>query len=236
MAPVKAGPPTRNHESIRRAARAGLALACGLLVATLAEAAPSAPVAVPGGGLPRIPAVDAANALEGKALVEALRAGGFVLYLRHTETGTVTETCDTSNLTEAGRQAARKLGEDITALKLPIDKVISSEICRVWETAKLMDVAPIETHPDLYRQPKSPEHKIGEGRWRLITQVPGKSMNRLLAGHMQHGNGSTDRLYLDMGEIIVFRPDGKGNASVVARIRAGEWEALAASVAPGGSR
>lgn len=188
---------------------------------TSKAAAPATPVA-----LPRIPAVDPAIALEGPSLVEALRGGGYVLYLRHTETGQVTEQCNVSNLTEAGRQAARKLGEDIKHLKLPFDKVISSEVCRVLETAQLMDIAPIETHPDLYRHPKSPEHKFGEGRWRLITDTPPTSKNRLLAGHMQHGNGSTDRLYLEMGEIIIFRPDGKGNAGVVARVRASEWQAL----------
>ncbi len=189
----------------------------------------------PPGGLPRIPQVDEASALSGKALLEELRRGGYVLYLRHTETGEVTPTCDKSNLTASGREEARRIGQEMRRLEIPFDKVISSEVCRVWETARLVDVAPVETHEDLHRNPKREDHRLHEGRARLIATVPPPGKNRLLVGHMQNGNGGTDRLFMDMGEVIVFRPKADGPPVPVARIRSGEWGALS-NGAPAQSR
>jgi Histidine phosphatase superfamily (branch 1) len=196
----------------------------GALVFFLAPA--SALAQSPPTGMPRIPPVSAERALTGAPLADALREGGFVLYLRHTETGAVTQTCETSNLTAAGREAATRIGAAIKTLRWPIDKVSSSEICRVLETAKLLEVAPVEISDDLHNSPKHPVHKIHDARSKLIATPPPAKTNRLLAGHIQNGDKPEDRLFLDIGEIIVFRPTGDGKTEVAARIRAGEWQAL----------
>jgi hypothetical protein len=180
----------------------------------------------PGSLLPRAPAVAPENALSGAAMVEALRRGGFVLYLRHTETGEISDDCNKSNLTEVGRSEAKRIGSAIRALRLPIDKIISSDVCRVIETAKLMDVAPLEINEDLHRGPKRPDHRVHEARNRLLASAPAAGTNRLLAGHMQAGESPEDRLFLDLGEIIVFRPNSGGRPVPVARVRAGEWQAI----------
>ena len=63
-----------------------------------------------------LPIVNPANELKGSALLEALRKGGFVLYMRHAETGVVTEKCSQSNLTAAGEEQARKVGAALREL------------------------------------------------------------------------------------------------------------------------
>ncbi len=186
----------------------------------------------PGSVLPRVPVVAPDNMLTGVALVEALRRGGYVLYLRHAETGEVSEDCNKSNLTEAGRNEAKRIGNAIRALRLPIDKIISSDICRVIETAKLMDVAAVEINEDLRNGPKRPDHQIHDARNRLLATVPAPGTNRLLAGHMQAGQSPDDRLFLDMGEIIVFRPVTGNRPQPVARVRANEWNELLRAIKP----
>ena len=75
---------------------------------------------------------DARHALEGDALLKALRAGGLTLYFRHTATDfsqndtrmTTYEACDTQrNLSDEGRKQARAIGESIRALELPVGEV-----------------------------------------------------------------------------------------------------------------
>lgn len=176
--------------------------------------------------LPRIPPLNSALALPEKKIVHALRGGGYVLYLRHTETGSVSTDCMQSNLTERGRTDAVRLGQFVKTLRIPIGSVVSSDVCRVIETVKLMDVGPITVNEDLHRMPKRPDHRIHEARLKLIGTPPPAGTNTLLAGHMQNGEKPEHRLFLDMGEIVVFKPRTDGQADVVARIRQEDWPAL----------
>src|SRR5918999_4925050 len=79
-------------------------------------------------------------------LLNRLREGGYVLYLRHTSTDfsqndsrmTSFADCSTQrNLTDRGRDEARALGEHVKRLKIPIGEVLASPFCRTMETARL---------------------------------------------------------------------------------------------------
>ena len=89
--------------------------------------------------------------LSGKALVTALRKGGYNIYFRHAETdwsqndhvaaaGDWTS-CDPARIRQLapeGRRNARRIGEAMRALRIPVGRVLSSEYCRAAETARLM--------------------------------------------------------------------------------------------------
>lgn len=182
--------------------------------------------APPPTGLPLIPAITANKGLDGDALLQALRKGGFVLYLRHAETGPTSEDCTLTNLTAKGRDDAKGIGDAIRMLKIPIGRVISSDVCRAQETARLTNVGMVEIDEDLHRMPKRPDHKFHEARAKLIATPPKAGTNTLLAGHIHFGNGEDQRLFIDMAGIIVFRPQGGGPPDVVARIRVEEWAKL----------
>jgi phosphohistidine phosphatase SixA len=77
-------------------------------------------------------------------LANALKEGGVVLVMRHAITEPATDRvekigdCTTQrNLTEEGREQARQIGRDIDALGVPVDKVLTSPLCRTNETADL---------------------------------------------------------------------------------------------------
>ena len=160
--------------------------------------------------------------LSGERLVEALRDGGFVLYLRHTATvegapdGVPTDPgVQQRGLTEAGRAEARALGAAIAELDLPIGDVVASPFCRTLETAEL---AFGQTDLDDRLLPDD------EGVRDLLSDEP-SSGNRVLVGHISNVrrvSGATP----EEGGTVVFRPHGDG-FSIVAEIAPGGWQRLA---------
>src|SRR5262245_54379255 len=77
----------------------------------------------------------------------SLRSGGVVALVRHAATtggagdppGFRLDDCATQrNLTERGREQARRLGDQLRAEGVSVTKVLSSQWCRCRETAALM--------------------------------------------------------------------------------------------------
>ena len=177
------------------------------------------------------PAIDEAGALKGAALLSALRRGGLILFMRHTQAGTVTPQCIASNLSPAGERDARFVGESIRKLGVPIGRVLSSPVCRVADTAKLLGLGELELSVDLSNVPTPQDADLGAAREKRLAEVPARATlatNTLLVSHMQGGRTQAQWIYLDFGEIVVFRPDGKGHSNAVARIRADDWYDLMA--------
>jgi phosphohistidine phosphatase SixA len=172
------------------------------------------------------PKIEAARALKGEALIRALRQGGYVLYMRHTQTGTVTPECKTSNLTTAGERDARFVGESIRALRIPIDRILSSPICRVFDTAKLLALGDVETTFDLSNLPSAGVPNLEQARLKQLQAEPAKGKNRMLVSHLQHGEVEQDQLALDFGEVLVVRPASQNPIMVLARIRVDDWNDL----------
>ena len=176
--------------------------------------------------VPPYPLVDPSGELKDAELVDALRAGGFVLYLRHTETGRVTRDCVESNLSPAGEEQAKQIGTALRALKIPIGQFESSEVCRVQDTARLLGLGVVQTNEDLNNMPKRPGHELHAARARRLALPAPRGTNTLLVAHLLNGASPAERISLEIGETIVFRPDGKGGTNPVARIRLTDWAAL----------
>lgn len=79
-------------------------------------------------------------------LWSALRAGGYVVLLRHAQTvpgigdppGFTLEDCQSQrNLNDAGRDQSRAWGKAFTSRAIPVGRVFSSRWCRCMETARL---------------------------------------------------------------------------------------------------
>lgn len=166
--------------------------------------------------------------LTGDALVAALREGGLVLYLRHTETtengtddlGSPGSCAGQRMLTAAGQQAARDLGEAIEQLQVPVGTVLASPLCRTVETAELA-FGRTETDRALL-----PEVEDRQETRRLLAQVPDEGTNTVLVGHvttLREAAGAQPR----EGGTVVFRPDGDGDFLVVGEIAPGGWQRLA---------
>jgi phosphohistidine phosphatase SixA len=138
--------------------------------------------------------------LEGKALVEALRGGGYNIYFRHAATDwrqddrvemagdwTSCDPAEMRQLSSDGRATARRIGETIRALGLPIAKVLSSEYCRAWETARLMDLGPVAKTRDVMNLRAAAyvggRDAVIRRAQRVLAQLPPEDANVVIVGH-----------------------------------------------------
>jgi broad specificity phosphatase PhoE len=173
---------------------------------------------------PSSPVVDAASRLEGHALAEALRKGGFVLFVRHArQVAPQPQTCSEAALTPDGLAQAASLGRSLRSLKIPIGRVRASTLCRAAITALLLDLGPVEETDDLL---PSSEPRVQAGRRRQLAEHPPPGTNTLLVSHVQGAEDPAERIQVDFAEVVVFRPEEGGRAVPVARVRLGEWQAL----------
>jgi phosphohistidine phosphatase SixA len=94
-----------------------------------------------------------AAAQDSQAAWDALGNGGHVALIRHGNAppgygdppGFKIDDCATQrNLDEAGRAEARMLGEAFRQHAVRVDKILSSPWCRCLETARLMELGPVE--------------------------------------------------------------------------------------------
>ena len=183
--------------------------------------------------------------LRDEALIEALRNGGYNLYFRHTATDWSQQdhvrkvddwlSCEPSRmrqLAEPGRATARAIGAAMRALRIPVGKVLASPYCRTVETARLMDLAPVETTTDVMNLRVAEyfggrEAIVATAQARLATATsPGT--NTVIVAHGNVAREATP-VYPDEGEGAVFQPDDQGGFRYVGRLSPSEWKRLAAN-------
>lgn len=186
--------------------------------------------------------------LDGKALVEALRAGGYNIYFRHVATNwsqsdDVRERddwlgCDPARmrqLSAAGRADAVAIGDAMRQLRIPVSEVLASPYCRTQETARLMAVGPVEASTAVMNlraaQYFGGRAAIVANAQRLLASLPPGTGNRVIAAHGNVAQAATPA-YPDEGEGLVFKPDGDGNFYLVGRIETKQWAELLELDAP----
>ncbi|MGQ0653315.1 MAG: histidine phosphatase family protein [Betaproteobacteria bacterium] len=156
-----------------------------------------------------------------------LRQGGHVVLMRHTVTtpgvgdpeGFRLADCTTQrNLSEEGKEHAKRIGEAFREFNVPIEAIYSSPWCRCVETAGLAFGRGAEVWPalsNLFGRPENRQKQVDElsariGAWK------GKG-NLVLVTH-----GSTmlalARISPQTGEMVILAPRGEGRFAVAARL------------------
>lgn len=201
--------------------RALLVLACALALPAMAQTA--------------APAVEPKPALTDAELLALVRAGGLVVYFRHTATDfsrddrAMRDHDDCANqrpLSPLGRTQARTIGAEWKRLKIPVGTVLASPYCRTREVAQLAfgryqrsdDVrgGPVEDGADRYA-----------GLKRLLSTSPQPaSANLVISSHGNPYQAVVGAPYLAEDEASIIRPLGEGRWEVLARLKADEWARL----------
>jgi phosphohistidine phosphatase SixA len=180
-----------------------------------------------------------AQTLSGEALVKALRRGGYVIVMRHTSSPRDVPDKRTANpdnvkperqLDEVGRTTATAMGKALRDLKIPIGEVLASPTYRALETVRYAQLGNPRTYPELGDNGQSMQGGTeAQAAWlrNRVTQFPSGS-NTILVTHLPNIAGAFPQSSsgLDDGESLVFGPDGKGGATLVARIKIQEWPGL----------
>jgi phosphohistidine phosphatase SixA len=174
-------------------------------------------------------------------LVEAVRAGGHVLFIRHVQTDkegadqvdAKMGDCSTQRtLSEAGWRDAALLRAGFEVLNIPVAAVVSSQYCRAWQTAELvfgrhvkraeLNFEPAETYTDAQKQ--AMRSRVAP----LLATVPPQGFNTVLVGHDDPFDAATGIYPEPMGVLVVAKPDGKGGFTLLGEIKPDQWGALLA--------
>jgi len=191
-----------------------------------------APVPSPAAGRNSVPV----NEMPSSALLAELKSGGYTIFFRHTSTdfsrddvkSRSDDDCDNQRpLTDKGRDEARRIGQDIRKLGIPIGDVLASPRCRTVEVAKLAfgTFKPAsEVRGGVFTEKPVTRY---DGLRALLDKGPGKGGNTIIVSHGNPFYAIAGAPYLAEGEAAVVKPLGK-DFEVIARVRWDGWGALAA--------
>jgi len=177
-----------------------------------------------------------AQTLTGEALVKTLRQGGCVIVMRHASSPREVPDKQTANpdnlrperqLDETGRSTSAAMGKALRELKIPIGDIFTSPTYRALETLRLAQLPNPKPTPELGDNGQSMAGGTeAQAAWlqKIVTQFP-TGTNTLVVTHFpnltrafpQQAAGVED------GEALIFGPDGKGGAKVVARVKIEDW-------------
>ena len=145
---------------------------------------------------------------------DALREPGAVAIMRHAlAPGTgdpagfdVTDCATQRNLDARGRAQARRIGAMMKDRGITFDTVYTSQWCRCAETARLMDVGPVQEAPALnsFFQNRDTRDSQTEAARQLLTAVQGPV---LLVTHQVNISALTGQ-FTSSGQILVIRAAG----------------------------
>jgi phosphohistidine phosphatase SixA len=183
-----------------------------------------------------------AEQLSGPALVKALQRGGNVIVMRHASSPRQTPDRAAANpdnvnlerqLDETGRATAAAMGKAIRDLKIPIGEIWTSPTYRAIETIRLakFDLAPgyivaVEALGDGGQSMQASTDAQSAWLQKRATQAI-KGTNVLLVTHMPNLSRAFPSVTgVADGEALIYRPDGKGGADLVGRIKIEDWPRL----------
>ena len=185
---------------------------------------------------------ESAAAVGDAELLALLRSGGYTLYFRHVATDWSNSdrltkpgdwsSCDVRRmrqLSDGGRADARRTGQAIRTLGIPVGRVLASPYCRTMETARLFDIGPVMPSTDVMnlraaRYFGGRDTIVANAR-RLLSTRPAAGGNRVVVAHGNVAREATP-VYPSEGEGVAFLADGNGGFDVVARIPPDRWRRM----------
>jgi len=177
--------------------------------------------------------------LQGDALVQGLRQGGYIIVMRHTSSPREVPDKQTANpdntkperqLDADGRTTATAMGKALRDLRIPIGSVLSSPTYRALETIRYAQFGTPKTFSELGDNGQSMQGGTdAQATWlrRQVTRFP-VGTNTLIVTHLPNLTGAFPDLAAGMadGEALIFSRDSNGAAHCVARVKIEEWSAM----------
>ena len=184
-------------------------------------------------------------------LLPSLQHGGYVIVLRHGATDPQQQDVYPLNyqdmtkqrqLSEQGKEVARQTGAAFHSLGIPIRKVFTSHLNRAVETGRLIagkDVVWKEELNDsgmgsasaMAGSSVTGNQRSATAFRQLVATRPELHTNTLIVTHKTNIQDAFGDTWADIkeGESLLFKPDGSGSLTPVARVQASDWIALAHS-------
>ena len=182
--------------------------------------------------------------VELRTLVSDMKHGGYVVVFRHAPTNR--DQADTDpldykdvehqrRLSDKGREVAKQLGEAFRTLGVPIGRVYTSVFDRAVETGLLIGGGKASltldvTEGGLVVSPIENDRRAAALK-AMVASVPDAGTNTFIVTHKPNLIDAFGAAWVGSkdGEASVFKPDGSGGFTLVARVQAAEWIAAARS-------
>ena len=169
-------------------------------------------------------------------ILKALQRGGHVIVMRHASSPREVPTKETAvagnwnrerQLDEAGRRGAAAMGVAMRRRKIPVSAVFSSPTFRAQETAKYAQLL----LPKLQEELGDGGQSMGgatpaQAEWlRSFARTAPRGGNAIAITHQQNIAAAFPKVtpLLAEGEALVFQPGGKDGATLLGRVKTGEW-------------
>ena len=178
-------------------------------------------------------------------ILSTLKQGGHVIVFRHVETDEsqkdvypfkFEDMAAQRQLSEKGRETARRIGSAMKQLGVPIGETFTSKLNRAVETGKLIaghDVIPVNELTDsgagsataMARPGGGGNAALGRALRDLTNKAPILGTNTIIVTHKTNIGDAFGKDWGDVkeGEAAVFKPATSGASTLVARIQASEW-------------
>jgi phosphohistidine phosphatase SixA len=171
-------------------------------------------------------------------VLKSLRAGGYVIVVRHGATYADQADTDPLNLdnvakqrqlNDKGRADARAMGDVFKAAGVPIGKSYSSRFFRAVETARLIGGKEPQATLDVSEggQVVSPNenNRRAAALRAMVGTVPEAGTNTLIVTHKPNILDAFGRDWFEIreGEASIFKPTGDGKFSLVGRVSIDQW-------------
>jgi phosphohistidine phosphatase SixA len=186
---------------------------------------------------PQIARADDANVLQ------ALRAGGNVILVRHG--ATFTNQADTDplhldniaaqrKLNDKGKAAAKTFGEALRAAAIPVGEVYTSKFNRAYETAVLAGFKDIETSIDISEGglvvTTDENNRRAAALKKMLATAPKPGTNTIIITHRPNILDALGKDWFDVkeGEASIFHVEN-GSSRLVARVQMDDWPRLVAA-------
>ena len=176
-------------------------------------------------------------------IVKALRAGGFVIVVRHG--ATFPDQADTDplnfdniaaqrNLNDKGKALAKAFGDAIRQAGVSVGKVYTSKYNRAYETAVIAGFKDIEKTADITEgglvvSPNENNRRV-DAFHKLLGTAPTPGTNTVLITHKPNIVDALGKDWFDVreGEATIFRPENS-RYKLIARVQMEDWPHMAAA-------
>jgi phosphohistidine phosphatase SixA len=171
----------------------------------------------------------AARASGGPITIDDLKAGGFVLFFRHTARDleppppapplhvldNAGKCTPGSELNQRGLEEAKRTAEKIRALSIPVSKIYASPTCRTRQMGEILAGEPVETkrelaYPAMAAYPG--EEVLNLKLLKVLLADAPQNGNRILISHLYTIHGLPElgaSFLLDQGDAAVFESCGE---------------------------
>lgn len=168
------------------------------------------------------------------SLIDAMKSGGVVLYIRHARTESdyadqidaTLGDCSTQRvLSEDGWADARRIGKALADLEIDVVEVLSSEYCRAWQTADLAFGVYTKTAALNFERAETYDETQTAAMRNRVTPLLSEPTNgvRVIVGHDDPFEAATGIYPEPQGVAFLIRPDATGDFEVLGRIAPDQW-------------